>query len=404
MVASGKLQLRTLWRVIGILLVAGLMGGCASGPVAPLRWSRVDLSREEMFLALTSHVWCDRDFPRKVDPGVFTKGTLDGDDFRSGLALYGNGTFLAEYTSDVVWGRAPNKWRFRKTGARSGVLYLEDPWNWTGSIVLFEFDAADRIRLAGLWQQGPAVVTYGRCDANPPGQGRADDLPEVPTDKELVALSGKRWTRVEGDPVSDLRPSAIDVVEDGRMYVTLRPAICESSREGHLGLRVRDLPGGGCIEAVPYSAQYRLSGRFLLHGHALYLPAGADLSRKYKVLDFFRGAMEGVVTYVQPLRLPGTIRVELWPRADVGSGFAGTLTVSAVTMEGNRFVNHKLAAAVFDVTVRAGESVQQEIELEAPAGVDLGDTVRLEFAHFFGLTESASSAAAFVLRPAPDSP
>jgi hypothetical protein len=438
-----KLRPHAARKAVCSLLLLVLVGGCAWSQRAAPAASTVDLTREEMFEALTSHTWCDRDFPQPTETSEFFKEYR----LETGLALYRDGTFEPEYTSDIAYPPTPTRWNFQKTGPGRGILYLADPQGRTASIAVFELVAPDRLHVAGLWEHHTTVFKYGRCDANPRTDALADDLPEIARQRALAVLAGTAWPRVRDESrdepsitvtyadgrivekspeipsrealavlpptvwtlVSDEAPSTkqpakIVVFGDGRTHVTLPPSSCTSPSEAQLGLPVRRLPDGGCIEEVPYSTRYRRTGRFLLYDSAPYLPAEADLSERYVVLHFFRGQMEGVVAYVPPLRLPATIRVELWPRPGGGSGFAGTFNVAARTMDRDQFVKHDLGKAAFNMTVPAGESVQQEIRLEATDGLEPADALTLEFTHSFGAGDSASSSYTFVSRRPPDGP
>lgn len=311
-----NLRLRGTRNALCSLLLLTVVAGCASAHRAASAATTVELSREEMFEALTSHTWCDRDFPA----GPTAPEPPFDVPMRTQLSLYRDGTFLPEYTSDIYWGPAQTRWNFQKTGPGKGVLYLVDPWNRTGSIAVFEFLTSDRLRLSGLWANSTAIVTYGRCDANESVEGLAEDLPEIARKIALAVLAGTSWPRVSDEPspitvthadgsvveesldvpsreavaalaptvwtsVSDLsrdQPAKIEVFGDGRTYVTLPASSCTSSNEGQLGLPVRRLPDGGCIEEVPYNARYRRTGRFLLFNNAPYLPVGADLKVRYE--------------------------------------------------------------------------------------------------------------------------
>ncbi|MDQ3282925.1 MAG: hypothetical protein M3Q69_16105 [Acidobacteriota bacterium] len=305
-------------RAFVFLLITAAGVSAASAGEHPAK-SIGEMSREEIFESLTSHAWC-RDLDGRSEPPR-------SDRARTRLRLYRNGTadFWSLSYDELPTVMTPVKWTFIKNGPASGVLYLADSSGRLGRIVLFEFVAADALRLNAM-ESGRVEVPYLQCEPLA-GKGQVSELPTIPLLPILDELEGTTWKAVS-DVSRVAQASEVRFWRDGRVRLTYAASVCQRLFESGDRYGFTPVRGGGCARVVPFERDYRRSGIFLVHhDRDLYAPSSEPVHGTSMFLPFGQDGFEGVVSYARPVRFPLNLHVELW-QAGSQPAAIGTLAIS----------------------------------------------------------------------------
>lgn len=275
-----------------------------------------------MFLALSSHRWCQKlplapDAPLGPSSGLF-----------SSLELRPDGKYDKFIADDVLGARPPSPlWNFEKLGARDGILFL------TGEadvvFVLFRFLSADQLQATGLFPGVVRTQTFDRCQPlKIEGAHTVAGLPKVELGKQVERLAGTTWFIT-----SDISgaPRAIRFEPNGTVLLQLPPSECDlpDDRTAYLGSIVEQLPDGGCWKQIAYEGSlFHLSGRFLVHQQTPYVRDKDRSERRHLWFSFGSVRVEGVISYDPPFwRTPRPLTVELWALRQ-GAAIDAILTIA----------------------------------------------------------------------------
>jgi len=370
-------------RIIRLGAVLLFFTACGSNPTrgsvprqvvaAPESESPTGVARQEMFLILTSHTWCNALRPAGDDsapPRVLHE---------SELTLMRNGTYGLIELDDTVEPREPGGWNFKETGPSAGMLYLADSNGKTRRTVLFEITAAGRLEAHGL-RETTDVDLYVPC--GPVAEATitwADALPSVRMEDAVMKLGGTKWSLVSD--VASPAPTEIEFLPDGRVHLTLETSHCGNRASWRYGRPLNTLPDGRCREEMPYrSSRVRQTGKFVVMGVAPYLPAENLPVERFMLLYFLPGRLEGVVAYTPPLRsTPLNAKIELWNDGGSAVGL-GDLVITQYAFTASGRQERPVARVAINGVLQPDESFSTEAALRlAPLDEEPWSRVHLAF-------------------------
>ncbi|HEX8254052.1 MAG TPA: hypothetical protein VF846_12975 [Thermoanaerobaculia bacterium] len=331
----------------GLLLLFLFGFGCA-GSVPRTKYP--EMTREEMFLALSTHTWVHKNVE-------FLKKQMFERVPYGRLQLRSNGTYdydlQLEPTDDYDMA---GRWNFRKTGARSGVLHLTREPKGEIDVALFEFVTDDRMIVRAAYVDGEYLRREPRLDPLP---GSPENLPEVRLPEALLRLVGTRW-RLVSDAPTPQTPVELQVLPDGTVLEVRGAEGCvgEDGVSDGVRRRVANRPDGGCVMEVPYTNRFSWRPPFLWVRSWIYLPVD-DVGAERFIHIPFGDRVSALLSFVPSGGLPREMVLEL---SGVRPG--GTFIMREAALVDGTFVTlQELVTLTIDEGAESG-SVRRHLHLD----------------------------------------
>ncbi|HYO76272.1 MAG TPA: hypothetical protein VE010_07405 [Thermoanaerobaculia bacterium] len=331
---------------LGLLLL--FLFGCAG---YARRMAYPEMTREEMFRALSTHTW----FGEMIDNGG-RRETFEAIPYGE-LRLFADGRY--DHRMHYDEGHTPplsGQWNFAKTGPRTGALRFTNGEDI--HIVLFAFPTNDRL----VVRDRPLQLAYVRREPRLEStHGPASDLPDVPLPAALVALVGTRWVSAADNPAPHV-PLSVTFLPDGRVQQELTREECPPDVNAEDMMFRRHRPDGTCVMDRPFTAGIRRQERFVfLYSIWPYLPAGSLGPERFGILKF-KQPLEGWISYVPTGGVPSELRISL-----VGAAPGATLTIGEMIYENAKTVmTRQLAKVVVAEPIQRDMTTSIHVTFERP--------------------------------------